>query len=450
MSKKPIARKFQKWVANTIKELRKNGEYKLQNELETEKKLNESKLEQQKHLVLLEKMNHKRTLYLTRVYVFPDGTFVIKLGYSDGIQHRNRAHRTHFGSSLLLDVFECDKNREFELFLKRHPNIMCYAFKDPINNVTSLETYKVNLDEYNKIIDLIKKNIDDYQGFNHDQYIEIEKLKLQNRICNLLEDNKINNEDAIKLFSTNTKENEQDLEDDSDSDESISNNSIQTSSNSVQSRTNTKYRKIQQYDPNNFELIKTFDGLMDVIRTHPNFSQFGIKNSASKNTIYNGFRWFYIAPDAEHIKYEIPETVTTQPTSIPQLIAVLNKDKTRIENVCASQSQAASELNINRKQTINTCIKKESLYKNTYYFKYFDDCEESLQNEYLAHNTLPVTTKIGLKINKIDVTNNEIITTYDSISDVLKNNCISRAHVKKACENNEIHNGYYWKYAVDE
>ena len=484
MSRKPIARTFQKWIYNVAKEIRLNGKYELQKNIEIDKKLNESRLEKQKHELLLEKMNNKKAFYLTRIYVFENSKFIIKIGWTNDIQERNRTHRSHFGSSLLLDVFECNENIRFEEFVKKNVQVACYAYTDPIHtpngDVNSTETLLVNIEEYNKIILLIKKNIDNYQGFNHEQYIEIEKIKLQNkqinlrnRVCDMIENHKDYDGDVIKILATfsqsttevihnenhisdvirllptfpqsinttviqNEEEQEQELE--SDSEES-------TQNVAVKSRNNVHNRKIQQYDPNTFDLIETYDGLMDAIRKIPEISKIGLKTAALENKIYNGYRWFFISKSAEHIKYEIPPTIEVHHSSVPKLIAILNKDKSRIENVCASQANTAEYIGIKRKTTIHECIKSGKVYKNMY-FSFFNDCEESLRNEYQSRRQLPICNVIkGTKIQQIDVISKNIIKTYESIADVLKHNCIARENVKRACVNNEVHNGYLWKYA---
>lgn len=468
MSRKPIARTFQKWVCNTIKEIRINGKYELNNNIEIEKKLNESRIEQERHKILLEKLNNKRTFYITRVYIYQNGKFIIKLGWSNGIQDRNRSHRNHFGSSLLLDVFECNKNCEFELFLKRHPYINRFAYKEPIiDEIRSTETFLIDINEYNNIIKIIKKNIDNYQGFNHEQYIEIENIKLKNKEIDLknkvielfINDSNTDKEKIIDILSkinikkdiqsdntiSNVKPIEFEEELESETDDELDNQIV----NKNVPRKNTRNRKVQQYDPISFELIKTFDGLMDVIRNMPNMNMTvsGIKNAYIKNTIYNGYRWLLIDRNDEGIKYELPPTVEIT-SSIPYLIAMFTKDdKTRIENVFASHGEAAEGINITRKQTINDAIKKNSLVRNKYYFKNFYECSEELKNEYLSRSKLPnPILRKGLKITQIDIKTQNIIAIFNSINDVLKKFCMSRASLKRACTNQEAHKGFLWKF----
>lgn len=105
-------------------------------------------------------------------------------------------------------------------------------------------------------------------------------------------------------------------------------------------------------------------------------------------------------------------------------------------------------INITRKQSINDSIHKNHCIQNKYYFAFFDDCSEELRTEYLARATLPnMILPKGTKVHQIDINTRKIINTYDSIADALKKHCMSRATLKRACANNEVHNGFLWKYA---
>ena len=405
-------------------------------EMEMTMKLRE---ERSKHDTLLATLDKKRTIYLTRVKIIDATRFVVKLGYSDGIAERNRSHTVHFGTSL-LDVFECDQNREFELFLKRHPKVSMYAYTEPIKDeVRSSETYLVTLTEYQSIVDLIKKNIKNYQGLNPEALIEMERLNVTNKILDLIKDEKLSNENAqlmLQKLNCITPNNPiQEIED----------QQVEEQSKNLIGRSGTN-RKIQAYDPETLKLVSTFNGIMEVLRKHPHMSKFGVQNAAYKNTVYHGFRWFYLERSQENKEYQIPPTIDAN-SSIPRLVAMLDKDKSRIEIVYENQQKAMEGIGITRKQTINDAIKKDRLYKNSHYFAFYDECSEELKREYLSRACLPQQSSKGTTIHQIDINSKEVIMTYTSIADVLKKVCISRASLKRACETQEAHAGYMWAFA---
>jgi prophage antirepressor-like protein len=477
MSRKPIARHFQKWVGRVVKELRLTGKYELQHQLELEKTLAKRNIELERHNTLIQSFKSKRILYLTKLNQYNEEKYIIKLGYSNNIEARQRALIKHFGSSTFLNVFECQQNYEFELMLKRHPEFVAKRYKKVIfAEQKSSETYLLNSAEYNDLLTIIKRNVGNYQGFNPKQYIENKKLDIQQQIIELLKLqpeskelhktllNTVTNHNNYKLTTTTNDESEvfddtfSSTEDDNisevndfDMDNEVIDNcdvpKIGESSNIP--RLNTRNRKVQQYNVVNnttFQLMTTYDGVMDVIRKNPTYSKFGIKNAAIKHTIYNGYRWFFLEVGSPDIQYNIPETVQHH-SSIPKHIALLNKDKTSIDNVFASLQDAANFIEIKRKTTIYEAIKKQCLVKNKYNFQYFEQCDKDVKSKFVSQHSLPtLILPKGTKVQQLCLSSKKVLKTYDSIADVLKNNVISRAALKRACENGEAHNGYCWKY----
>lgn len=410
-------------------------------------KYNEERL---KHNTFLATLDKKRIIYLTRVKRMDDGKFIVKLGWSNGLADRNRSHALHFGESMLLDVFECNQNSELELFLKRHTSVAKYAYTDVIvNDIRSSETYLVSQDEYQKIIDVIKKNIKYYQGFSEECRLEMERINLSNRtldmharVLDMLERGIITNETAtLMLKGGNVSNNVQDQE-------TTSHIENDTEPPSLLGRTGTG-RKFQQYDEN-LKLVETFTTIMEIIRKYPNMSKFGIKHAVSTNTLYHGYRWYAIGHKDEVKEYQIPATVEKQ-SSLARLVAMLNKDKTKIEKVFSNQQEAMLGINIKRKQTINNLIKTGRLYKNTLYFAFYDDCSEELKAEFTSRETLPnARVSRGTQIQQLDANTKCIVHTFTSMMEAMKHACISRASLKGACDNNEVHGGYLWRYVTND
>lgn len=471
ISRKPIARTFQKWVHKVIKELRQRGVYELKQHIEAERILIDHRVAIGRHKALISSHINKRVLYFTKLKDVNDTQFILKLGFTNDIENRNRSLNTQFGGCVFLDIFECYKNQEFELFLKRHPDIIRFAFKDEIiPNSKSTETYLVTKEDYTNIISkIVKKNIDQYQGLNPDQVVESKRLdveqqriELENRKLSLKEDI-INNVQqgtiTLDVIDTIAKI----------IDQYLPNNIINTDNSSPPlcdeqevppeiyiderkkySKTNTQHRNVQQYDGATRRLLKTYTGIMDVVRRNPSYSVFGIKNAANNNTIYHGYRWFFIDNNMEHKEYEIPETKITQATSISRQIALLNKEKTRIEKVFQSQRQAANAIGLKRVQTLNDAIHANRALKNDIYFMFFDDVNEELKQEYLQRSTIESTSsRNGTKVLQLDPLTKQVIKSYDSIADVLKVFYMTRATLKRATESGEIHQGFFWKMKDD-
>ena len=106
-SRKPIAAIFQKWMINTIKEIRVNGMYQLKQENEVDKKLMEIKGELQQHRIYLDAYNNKKIVYVCKLRNVDD-KILIKIGKSEHLTKRMRQILDTYNdvTPALLNVFE--------------------------------------------------------------------------------------------------------------------------------------------------------------------------------------------------------------------------------------------------------------------------------------------------------------------------------------------------------
>lgn len=449
-SQKPIARTFQKWVCQVVKEIRRNGKYELQAAVELEKTLAQNNIEKEKHDTLIQAFNNKRIIYFTKLQKHENDKYVIKLGFSNNIKERQRALVVSFGNSTFLNVFECNQNCEFELMLKRHRDFVKYRYREVVVQQKSSETYLLSMPEYEALITIVKRNVHNYQGFDAHQFVENKRLDIQKELIELVRTNPESKElQEALLHSVKRTDAKNLIADIVECEDTYELEKIGEGSNIP--RLNTRNRKLQQYsiqaDDKTFVLFKTYDGLMDALRNNEKYSKNGLKSAAENNTIYYDYRWFFIERNAENIAYTIPPTKPIQ-SSVIRHIAMLNRDNSVIEKVFVSLADAATAIDIKRKTTICDAIKKHTMVKNMYYFKYFQGCDEELKNAFLSKHQLPkLTLSRGTKINQKDINSKLVIKTYTSIANVLKHVVISREHLKRACETGEVANNFLWEYA---
>jgi prophage antirepressor-like protein len=465
MSRKPAARVFQKWVVRVVREIRLQGKYELRalkEQMEVDEKLAKNKEARAKHNTFLTTLDCKHVVYFTKVLDTDDDRFMVKLGYTDNIQARNRQHANDYGTSLLLDVFECNDNRRFELFLKRHPKVGGYLCTDEVNGRRSNELILVNDHQYAGVLDVIKHNICYYTGYSPEHVLEHKRLQLLSQALELVATDPQSEilKQLVSMISSSKQQNQPDEADTEVKKEEFQDEKYETPipdwpysqdferSPDDKPRANSKNKWIQQYDPHTFELIKTYEGLMDVIRQNKHMSKIGVKSAILKNTVYNNYRWMFVDPADSKKKHNLEPTNDIH-SSLPKMVAMLNTDKTRIEKVYATQQEAATALNLKQKTAINNAIMKGTMSKGNY-FVFFTDCTEQLRNEYMAREALPPPpANKGLSIQQIDPKTNVVINTFDSMASVLKEIHMSRATLKRACAFGEVHKGYLWKQYND-
>ena len=199
ISRKPIAKTFKNWVFTIIKEIRLNGEYKLNKENEELKQQIEQKeeetiknqstitdlhyknieLEKFKTHEFLIKYNRKKNLvYFCILQSFLDGSFIMKVGWTKDIETRIPALNAAFGTKcIVLNVFVCEDSYNLEQFLHNSPELVKYKYTELINNkVPSTESYHIpNQKEYEKLVKFTNSDMNKYNS------IEIIKLRVEEK-----------------------------------------------------------------------------------------------------------------------------------------------------------------------------------------------------------------------------------------------------------------------------
>jgi len=499
-SRKEKSDKLKNWIFTILCQLRLNGIYKLgdiiendesttgsnsdsENTKKPEKKVKnnkiqieenksiddlfiESQLKISRHNALLEASKKSRVIYICELSEKFENKTLLKIGKTDDIKQRIIGLKTQYQKPvILLHVFHCDNNSEFEKYLHNHEEFKKNRFTESLENgETSREIYM--LDDYfniNYILGIISKNIKKYEKLNYDEYVEIqnneiEKLRLnleiekernknlsinlnktQNINCDPINDSEIS--DNIKILKIEETSAESDISDNSKTEDKIEE---YNENDFIKKRKKKIVNYIQQYDVNG-NLIKYYESFIDLIRDIPGTSVSGLKHSMNKSSLYHGFRWKIIEKTEDPtLKLDIGQTNEIK-VSRREFIAHLNIDKNTILKVYPEQKDFAKEYKLSH-SAVCCAIKRESRTQGGY-IKYYDDCPIELRELYEQNNKLPEIQKKGmsLTVSKIDKKTNEILKIYDSIADAIKENPMSRLSLQYASKNNTIHNNFKWK-----
>jgi len=508
-SRKEKSDKLKNWIFTILCQLRLNGVYKLGDLIENDesttgsnsdsentkkpekkvKKNNNIQIEENKsiddlfiksqlkisrHNALIEASKKSRVIYICELSEKFENKTLIKIGKSDDIKQRIIGLKAQYQKPvILLHVFHCDNNSEFEKYLHNHEQFKKNRFTKSLENgETSREIYM--LDDYfniNYVLDIVSKNIKKYEKLNYDEYVEIknneiEKLRLnleieiqrnknlsfnlnktQNIICDPIHNSEIS--DNIKIVKIEENISESDISDNSKTEDNISdldNVKIEeyNENDFIKKRKKKIVNYIQQYDVNG-NLIKYYESFIDLIRDIPGTSVSGLKHSMNKSSLYHGFRWKIIEKTEDPtLKIDIGQTNEIK-VSRREFIAHLNIDKTTILKVYSEQKDFAKEYKLSH-SAVCCAIKRESRTQGGY-INYYDDCPIELREIYEKNNKLPEIPKKGmsLTVSKIDKKTNEILKIYDSIADAIKENPMSRLSLQYASKNNTIHNNFKWK-----
>ena len=508
-SRKRKSIEFQKWLFTILRELRLKGFYKLDSrkdeKINIEELFIESQLKISRHNALIEASKKSHVIYICELSEKYENQTLIKIGKTDDVKTRIIGLKFKYQKPVFLQhVFHCENNSEFEKYIHNLKEFKENRFNDKLENgETSREIYILNENlTMDYIIEVINKNIKTYEKLNQNEYIEyqkneIEKLKisleiekqknmnvfvnsfgtllndsnkkqifkeLMNDSCPVVDADSEAQEDSIRIekeelqISTTESEPEEQEETIKIEKEELQTYTIeledqeitQTDSSEISDTDGMKKRKkkivsyIQQYDLDG-NLIKYYESFIDLIRDVKGTSVSGLKHSISNSSVYHGFRWKIIEKTEDpSIKYDIGET-TEIIVSRREFIAHINIDKTQIMNVYSEQKEFAEKYKLSN-SAVCCAIKRGSRTQGGH-IMFYDDCPIEMREEYEKTNKLPEKPVIsgGMTVSKIDKNTNVVLKIYNSISDVIKENPMSRLSLQNASNNNTIHNGFYWK-----
>ena len=183
--------------------------------------------------------------------------------------------------------------------------------------------------------------------------------------------------------------------------------------------------------------------------SHLEISPSPLRGAYKNNTIYKGFRWYFVKRD-ETPPDSIPQTVESKHKDVEiKYVAMIDITKTKIMDVYTNQKEAA-KARLMKSNSFNRAIQNGTV-SSGHYWCYFDNCTKEMQYEYLKHNKLPekYTSPCGKKVQQICPRTKQLLKTYNSCRDVIKLFKMSVTSLKKYNDSGEIHNGYIWKI-IDE
>jgi len=468
-SRKPIAEQFQNWVCEVIKEIRLNGLYELQKEVDqkqkeleqtknemsaietTKNKEMEEKLIKQKELdnekFLLKQFNNAGNMvYIIKVKTFENGSYVVKIGESRiGIMGRYNEHKSKYEECVLLDCFCVNKSKDFEHFLHSHSIIKPNIVKNLPNHDSENELFLIggNL-TYKVLSKIVNDNIDNYNYKVNELLLEIENLKFKNQENTVSTHVNNDNELLKEIIHTNkillSKV-----------------NSLEQTNKEILNKLNSQQEKkivtgfnqqipnlgprLQKINPETLQLIKVYESVTEAMNESKNIKRPSIMKAIAENTIYCGFRWLLVERNLDpNIIHEIKPTKETKVQNLGY-IAQIDKDKTKIVNVYIDRKTAAHFNGYDSSSALDNPVKNNSL-ANGFYYMLYNNCDDELTSKFEEINGAPMLYKNG--VGQYDI-NNNLIKEFECKYDCIKSLAISDKTLTKALTKNIPYNGHYYK-----
>lgn len=465
MSRKPFAKKFQRWMFEVIKEIRINGKYELntiENKMLIEKEFFEMSKKMERHKALIQGFKEQNVVYVCEMTHQFQGNTLIKIGETCDISERINCLSNQFAQPIyLLDVFKCENNHGFEQFLHKLPVFIENRFYDKFENGSSSKEIYILQNDFNLeyVKKIIKKNIEPFEKISYEDYLENQRLEVEKMKIEL-------KQKEIELMSEINHSNQTFIKDNPDYIDILKNlSSILKNPNDVNRLKEVIQNKnllnensgkifiknkesfgpfVQKYDEKG-DFIQYYNSIIICIRENKGFSQTGLKNAVKNKTIYHGFRWFLQerSKNPEEVQNigETKEIIKQR----KELIAFLNLDKNKIVKVYPDQKSITEEYKVSH-GAICSAIKRGSRSQGGY-FVFYEDCSQELKNTYKEELPEISPKTASIQVNQISPITEEVIKKYNSINDVINECQISRISLKKAIENNDVLKGFKWEFS---
>ena len=461
ISRKPVAKIFKKWVCEVIKEIRLNGVYDLQKQLEKQKIemklleqnknkemelkiIKEKELEKEK-LLLTQYANIGSIIYIIKVRINEDGTYIIKLGESrDGITGRYNECKSKHKNILLLNCFQVDKSRNFERFLLSHKDINQNRVFNLQGHETEKELILIGTSlTYKMLLKIIEDNIDNYKYKINELLLENQLLKEKiNSNQTIIQSNSTNEITELKQLIISLSFEISELK--------KTNQLILSKLNEKETKLVTGFNqqmsnlgpRLQKINPENLQLIKVYESVTELMNEDKNIKRPSINKAIIENTIYCGFRWQLVERNLDpNIIQSISPTKQTKVQSVGY-IAQLNSEKTKITNIYLDRKTAAHFNCCGSTSALDNYVKNFTLTKGGCYYKLYDNCDEDLREKFEKENSEPLLYKNG--VGQFDLQDN-LLKEFSCKYDCIKSLSMSDKTLAKALNKNIPYNGFYFK-----
>ena len=422
ISRKPIARTFQKWVAGVIKQIRKTGQYKLENSLKETVEKNERDYELKLHNNLIQMWKKKNGVYIGKIKNIDD-KIIIKIGSTKDIEERAIKLKHEFKTEILImNFFEINRHMDFEKALHRDSNIRPYQYTEEINGHVSCETFCIPKNYYNDLIMIIKRKQKDYEGETNEQLFELKKLNAEIELQKLL---LLREQEKNKTPVVVYKE-------------------VPCTFVPDDNKKIGKGFKIQKYTMDG-QLVCTYNGITMAERKEPRMSSRGLRGAIKNNYEYNNHRWMFLDRNLPDDTVQTLPELQEHKINPTDFVAMLDFNKENIVKVFEDQLAACAHMQLKSTLCIYKSIRQGALCRG-HHFMYFTEVPEELRNKYLEYNTLPEVKRRynSISVKQINPINNEVIKEYQSYTDIVREFQMSLCKIKKIIASGEVYKGYIW------
>lgn len=467
-SNKKLAEPFQDWVFNVISEIRETGRYELQRQSEIEKALMKLKADKDHTIALCKAYDHQGCVYIARVATLSDGRSVYKIGETDDIKTRVRAHQTQYGQATLIEVYPCTKFHAFEQWVFDRDEMKGINHKEPVNGHDPGRELFCPNDDYtlDEIKKLMSDNVDDHRGYAPAQYLESTRNNITKELMNRV-DSASSDECKIALLgvakaylegkAVAANHGEEPYTQSENSEALHASSSLSQFDSRILHEIGITHAPpivpvthrssdmcVQQYDPVDMSrLVAVHDGVIEAARSIDDAQRWDINDACRNNTIYRGFRWFRVTQDLKSEVQTIPPTQVCR-TRRRGLVAQISPETGRVVALHPDQRRVALCVGLRDDSSICIALNKGSSARN-FRWRMWDDCDEALRATYEGDPSAVWMITSGKEVAQLHAVTGDVIETHKNMTVVCKKYQASHKLLGLAHDNGTVYKGFRWR-----
>ncbi len=431
-----LERLLQETILEETDELRKELQIKTNELIEKDNK-HKNELKISKDNTLINSHKGKRCVYIGEI----EENKFIKIGSTKETYERKKSHIKKYGNFIFLEIFQCDNFREVEENILNDPIIKKNLYREPINNHVSQEVVLLSDNfNYEQLISIVKKYVSQVYFLTPEQILEKQKYEIEERKL-IIEEKKIelekmkiiynienNNQEICKIYNYN-------IDNKNIDNKNIDNKNIDDNNENIDN--NNKNIDNKNIDNENIKIINNKE-----IKQK-------ISNEETEKEINKQFnKQLKLTENNNIVKSKLESKENSKILNKKPLGRKIQKiDPCNLNNIIQVYDSMIYLLRAPENEGCNKSNIQDAISFNRIYKGYRWNFVENGDDPNISKAEPTKLTKNPPIINtiiKLNESKSEIIETYPTKKDLIKELGITKNKLRHIINNNEIYNNHYY------
>ena len=363
-------------------------------------------------------------------YFVLDGNNYIKIGETENIDDRGKAHRTEFGHTFVfIEVLPCERAHKYEQWMLNDSELTKYKRVVMLNGHVKTELLCLSEGGLTKEIacKVARNHLYLFKYSELTNKIEHDRIQL----ITTLTGNGVPPDEIQKLLSSTGVVQQ-----------------APTGEVYIQG-VNDNTQVIQQYTVDGV-LMAVHDSIRDAVRKIPDASTYSIITAAKENYLYKGCRWLMADRELRFTVQHLPtQNNTYAHINSFSTIAQIDPTDNSIKRTFPNLELASVAVGLRSAATLTLAIQNTRQSKG-FLWKRYDDCDAAAKDAFVAAGgvVIPPLGRVGKKLNQLDPISGAIIKTFATFQEACIVCHASHKSIHKAINDGTVYKGFKWAQAA--